>query len=256
MLIVLADAGGYVDDAVDRRSTRAPSTCRRRWATPPRSRPRSTAQIGDASIGVAVFSDNAALEASGPEIVAGAGGGAPGLRHDHRRRRRRPVGRLARARAAARRCGSPTRPSRPARTLEDALTETVQGVVAASDSPPVTAADGVGGARDRARDRRRGRRRRRSCGVDRASCAAAAPAAGRRAPLPDAVRAQVQTLRCAERGVRRGGRRRAPDRRADRAGHRGHRRQRHAALRAAGRQGVARTSGGSPRSSTATSSAS
>ncbi|MCC2031770.1 hypothetical protein [Microbacterium allomyrinae] len=60
---------GYVDDAVD---ALAQSSV---YVSPELSgatalHDQLTAQVGDASIGVAVFSDNAALEASGPEILS------------------------------------------------------------------------------------------------------------------------------------------------------------------------------------------
>jgi len=67
--ITAASGGGYIDDAVD-----ALATTNVYVSTEVGDAAALTAQldqqIGDASIGVAVFSDNASFEASGPEIVA------------------------------------------------------------------------------------------------------------------------------------------------------------------------------------------
>lgn len=69
LAIAPAADGGYVDDAV------AGLQQQHVWVSPEVSGAAATddavsAQIGEASVGVAVFSDNAALEASGPEIVS------------------------------------------------------------------------------------------------------------------------------------------------------------------------------------------
>lgn len=68
-MMISAQGQGYVDDAVDGIaedgiyvSPEVPSA--------PALHDQIAAEVGDASIGVAVFSDNAAFEASGPEIVA------------------------------------------------------------------------------------------------------------------------------------------------------------------------------------------
>ncbi|GAA1956719.1 hypothetical protein [Agromyces allii] len=66
--VVFADSGGYIDDATD--ALQSGSV----YVSPEVSdastlQGQLQAQVGDSSIGVAVFSDNAALEASGPDIV-------------------------------------------------------------------------------------------------------------------------------------------------------------------------------------------
>lgn len=68
-MIQAADGQGYVDDAVDALAT---DNVYVSSEVPDASalHDQLTSQIGDESIGVAVFSDNAALEASGPEIVS------------------------------------------------------------------------------------------------------------------------------------------------------------------------------------------
>ena len=141
MQIVLTEAGGYVDDAAAALQSSAV------YVSPEVGGAAGLAdaiqaQIGDASIGVAVFSDNASLEASGPEIVAELG---------------QPHGydTIIVAVGDDLSAGSQCWPRDEAMTianeaesepsLEAALTETVQGVVAASDSPPPATADGSGG---------------------------------------------------------------------------------------------------------------
>lgn len=65
----LAASAGYVDDAADALSSGSVYVSREVDGSTALTDQLQT-QIGDASIGVAVFSDNAALEASGPEIVS------------------------------------------------------------------------------------------------------------------------------------------------------------------------------------------
>ncbi|WP_137846403.1 hypothetical protein [Microbacterium sp. 2FI] len=100
-------------------------------------------QIGDASIGVAVFSDNAALEASGPDIVAeiatqtGFDTIIVAVGDDL------SAGSNVLERGEAMRIANE---SEDAGSVEAALVETVQGVIAASDSVPGPAPDaGVDG---------------------------------------------------------------------------------------------------------------
>jgi hypothetical protein len=64
----LAGSAGYVDDAADALAS-GPVYVSREVGGSTALSDQLEAQIGDASIGVAVFSDNAALEASGPDIV-------------------------------------------------------------------------------------------------------------------------------------------------------------------------------------------
>lgn len=69
MIDVRAADGGYVDDAVEALGSSSV------FVSPEVNghadlAARLESQVGDASIGVAVFSDNAALEAAGPDIVA------------------------------------------------------------------------------------------------------------------------------------------------------------------------------------------
>lgn len=68
-ITVALSTGGYIDDAVDALAgTHVYVSSEVSGATALAGQLEQ--QIGDASIGVAVFSDNASLEASGPEIVA------------------------------------------------------------------------------------------------------------------------------------------------------------------------------------------
>src|SRR5688500_3641965 len=69
MLIVRAEAGGYVDEAAAALETSSVYVSPEVEGADALSS-AIQAEVGDASIGVAVFSDNAALEASGPEILA------------------------------------------------------------------------------------------------------------------------------------------------------------------------------------------
>ncbi len=142
MLIELADAGGYVDDAATGLQS---STV---YVSPEVKDSAALtdaiqSQIGDASVGVAVFSDNAALEASGPDIVAQLGQRtgydtivvAVGDDLSAGSHVLDPGEAMSIANQAESSAGS----------LQDALTETVQGVVAASDSPPPAADGGSAG---------------------------------------------------------------------------------------------------------------
>lgn len=65
----LAASAGYVDDAADALQSGSVYVSREVDGSAALSA-QLEAQIGDASVGVAVFSDNAALEASGPDIVS------------------------------------------------------------------------------------------------------------------------------------------------------------------------------------------
>ena len=65
----LAASAGYVDDAVDALESGSVYVSREVDGSAALGA-QLEAQIGDASVGVALFSDNAALEASGPDIVA------------------------------------------------------------------------------------------------------------------------------------------------------------------------------------------
>ncbi len=141
MLIELAGDGGYVDDAVAGLETSAV------YVSPEvgggaELASSITAQIGDASVGVAVFSDNASLEASGPEIVAELA-----QRTDYDTiivavGDDLSAGSFVLARGEAMQIANQ---AESAPTLEEALTETVQGVVAASDAPSAPESDGSGG---------------------------------------------------------------------------------------------------------------
>ena len=190
MLIVLADAGGYVDEAVT--GLEAASV----YVSPEVDDAAALtsaleAQVGDQSVGIAVFSDNAALEASGPDIVSQL---AQQTEYDtiivavgddlSAGSRVLDRGEAMQIANVAEQSGG---------SLEDALTQTVQGVLAASDSPPAGQTGGTEGL------------------VIGLAIGAAVVAAGivgvvalvrrgRRGtddelPLPDAVRSQVQTLR-------------------------------------------------------------
>ncbi|SFS13242.1 hypothetical protein SAMN04487846_2636 [Microbacterium sp. cf046] len=69
MHVQLAGSAGYVDDAVDALSSGSVYVSREVDGSTALA-DQLQAQVGDASIGIAVFSDNAALEASGPDIVS------------------------------------------------------------------------------------------------------------------------------------------------------------------------------------------
>jgi hypothetical protein len=191
MLIVLAEAGGYVDDAVaglqEGSVYVSPEVQDHEALTT-----AIQAEVGDASIGVAVFSDNAALEASGPEILAElaaqteydtivvAVGDDLFAGSD-----------VVKPRGEAMRIAKEAESSDG--TLGDELTVTVQGVLAASDPPPVSASGGPEGIVI-------------GLAIGAALVVGAAVAGNaflrsrRRGdaellPVPDAVRTQVQTLR-------------------------------------------------------------
>jgi hypothetical protein len=192
MLMQLADSGGYVDDAIEalgEDNVYVSSEV-----------PDSTAlhnlidqQVGDASIGVAVFSDNAALEASGPEIVAQLAAAHPecdtiivAVGDDL------SAGSRVLDRGEAMQIANEAESS--AGSLQESLTQTVQGVVAATDEPSSTGGDVSGGLVIGlaigaaivvggvigvvAAIRRRGRR----------------PAEPEEAPVPATIAAQVHTL--------------------------------------------------------------
>ncbi|MFG6492960.1 hypothetical protein [Microbacterium sp. P03] len=141
MGFVFTDAGGYVDDAVDGLAQGHVFVSSEVDGAAALTSSLQQ-QISDASIGVAVFSDNAALEASGPEIVsqlaertgydtiivAVGGDLSAGSRVIE------PAGEAMRMANQAE--GSAT-------SVGQALTETIQSVVAASDQPsPAAGSDG------------------------------------------------------------------------------------------------------------------
>jgi hypothetical protein len=142
MLNALADTGGYVDDAATALEASAVYVSPEVDGAAALTSTLQT-QVGDASVAVAVFSDNAALEASGPEIL-----GELAQRTDYDTIIV-AVGDdlLAGSRVLDR--GEAMQIANEAEqnggSLEDNLTETVQGVVAASDSPPPVTEDGSGG---------------------------------------------------------------------------------------------------------------
>lgn len=189
-MIMATDAQGYVDDAVDGIaedgvyvSSEVPGAAE--------LHDQLVAHIGDESIGVAVFSDNAAFEASGPDIVSQLAAAHPDCQTIIV-----AVGDDLSAGSRVLDQGEAMRIANQAETasgdVETALTETIQGVIAASPAPPAQAPDagpfigialGVaalvaagGVVFGVARARRRGR---------------AAPG---RHPLPEPVRTHVHTL--------------------------------------------------------------
>lgn len=189
-MITVTGAQGYVDDAVDGIaedgvyvSSEVPDAAR--------LHDQLVAQIGDESIGVAVFSDNAAFEASGPEIVSQLAAAHPECQTIIV-----AVGDDLSAGSRVLDRGEAMRIANQAETaagdVDAALTETIQGVIAASPEPAapqpdagpfigialgVAALVAVGAAAfGIARARRRGR-----------------AASGRR-PLPEPVRTHVHTL--------------------------------------------------------------
>lgn len=143
MLIVLADAGGYVDDAVaglDEGSV---------YVSPEVDDAAALAaaidaQVGDAAVGVAVFSDNASLEASGPEIVADLAAAHPDYDTIIV-----AVGDDLSAGSRVLESGEAMRIANESEStaddLEGALTETVQIVVAESEPAPVVGDPAGGG---------------------------------------------------------------------------------------------------------------
>ncbi|MBW9095055.1 hypothetical protein JNB62_15305 [Microbacterium jejuense] len=189
-MIIATDAQGYVDDAVDGIaedgvyvSSEVPGAAQ--------LHDQLVAQIGDESIGVAVFSDNAALEASGRDIVSQLAAAHPECQTIIV-----AVGDDLSAGSRVLEQGEAMRIANEAETaagdVDAALTETIQGVIAASPAPSASAPDAgpfIGIALGVAalvaagavvfgvaRSRRRGR---------------AAPG---RHPLPEPVRTHVHTL--------------------------------------------------------------
>ncbi|ANJ25487.1 hypothetical protein [Agromyces aureus] len=67
--MVFTDGGGYIDDATDALQSGSVYVSPE-VADASALQSQLTAQVGDSSIGIAVFSENAALEASGSEIVS------------------------------------------------------------------------------------------------------------------------------------------------------------------------------------------
>jgi hypothetical protein len=135
-----ATAAGYVDDATDALADGSVYVSREVDGASELQNAIQQ-QIGDASVGVAVFSDNAALEASGPEIVTqlAAQTGYDTIIV--------AVGDDLSAGSRVLETGEAMRIANEAEgstdSLEAALTETVQSVVAAS--PPEPATDGAAG---------------------------------------------------------------------------------------------------------------
>ncbi|MDQ7879359.1 hypothetical protein Q9R08_15315 [Microbacterium sp. QXD-8] len=191
-MIVATDGQGYVDDAVDGIgedgvyvSAEVPDAAA--------LHDQLQVQIGDESIGVAVFSDNAGIEASGPEIVAQLAAAHPECQTIIV-----AVGDDLSAGSRVLEQGEAMRIANQAEgqagDVDAALTETIQGVIAATPDAPAGSTDagpflgiaiglavlvGAGGAVfgiARSRARRRSR-----------------PAVGRH-PLPEPVRTHVQTL--------------------------------------------------------------
>ncbi len=123
-MIVAADGQGYVDDAVEGIgedgvyvSSEVPDAAA--------LEDQLEAQIGDESIGVAVFSDNAALEASG---VPRSSRSSPRPTPSARRSSSPSATTCRRGRgcwARARRCGSRTRRRDVCADVDDALTQTI-----------------------------------------------------------------------------------------------------------------------------------
>ena len=191
MLILLADAGGYVDEAAE--ALGASSVYVSPEVGGAALAAAIEAEVGDASIGVAVLPENAGLEGSGLDILRELDR-LTGGRYDTIII---AVGdNLSAGSDVLGQSGEALRIANEAEqsgSLEENLIETVQGIIAASDSPPVSEGGGseglviglaigvavilaaIGGSIAGIRARRR--------------------AAAADAPMPDAVRAQVQTLR-------------------------------------------------------------
>jgi len=138
----LADAAGYVDDAVSAlANTNVYVSSEVSGSAALTDALRE--QISDASIGVAVFSDNAALEASGPDIVAELAGqtGFDTIIV--------AVGDDLSAGSRVLESGEAMRIANEAESsagsVDEALVETVQGVVAASEPSAAAPAPGVDG---------------------------------------------------------------------------------------------------------------
>jgi hypothetical protein len=135
-------AGGYIGDAVDAlASTNVYVSSEVGGASDLASQLEQ--QIGDASIGVAVFSDNASLEASGPEIVAelasqtGYQTIVVAVGDDL------SAGSRVLAPGEAMRIANEA--EQTADSVDDALTQTVQEIVAVSDTPSEPAPSGADG---------------------------------------------------------------------------------------------------------------
>ncbi|WP_401000466.1 hypothetical protein [Agromyces sp. GXQ0307] len=140
--LFLAAADGYVDDASDALQT-SPVYVSSEVDGASALQGALLAQVGDDSIGVAVFSDNAALEASGPEIVTQL---AETTGYDTIIV---AVGDDLSAGSRVLEAGEAMQIANEAEAdadgIDAALTETVQGVQAA-DQPPPLVVGGDGGA--------------------------------------------------------------------------------------------------------------
>ncbi|WP_438853355.1 hypothetical protein [Agromyces sp. M3QZ16-3] len=139
----IAAADGYVDDASDALQA-SPVYVSSEVSGASALQDALLAQVGDDSIGIAVFSDNAALEASGPEIVTqlaettGYDTIIVAVGDD--------VSAGSRVLDAGEAMQIANEAESGADSLGGALTETVQGVQAADDPPPlVVGGDGGGG---------------------------------------------------------------------------------------------------------------
>jgi hypothetical protein len=138
----LAGSAGYVDDAANALSSSSVYVSREVDGSTALTDQLQT-QIGDASIGVAVFSDNAALEASGPEIVSELAGrtGFDTIIV--------AVGDDLSAGSRVLESGEAMRIANQAEaaggTLEESLTQTVQTIAQESAPAPVDTGGGAGG---------------------------------------------------------------------------------------------------------------
>ncbi|MFT4220634.1 MAG: hypothetical protein QM611_08970 [Microbacterium sp.] len=190
MVIVITASGGYVDDAVDALATSNVYVSKEVSGASGLT-DALLSEIGDSSIGVAVFSSNAELEASGPEIVSEL---ASNTQYDTIIV---AVGDDLSAGSHVLPSGEAIRIANEAESsaggLRPALVETVQEVVAAEPSPPASAGGVDGGVVL-------------AIGVGVAVLAAAAGGAfgilrrrgqrgGTRHAVPDAIRARVAALR-------------------------------------------------------------
>ena len=141
-LIMIAADDGYVGDASDALQT-TPVYVSPEVGGAPALQDMLLAQVGDDSIGVAVFSDNVALEASGPEIV---GRLAESTGYDTIIV---AVGDDLSAGSHVLDAGEAMRIANQAESgadsLDAALVETVQGVQAAAEPAPVVGGGGDGG---------------------------------------------------------------------------------------------------------------
>jgi hypothetical protein len=140
---VVAESSGYIDEAVDALASDNVFVSSE-VADASGLVATIDEQVGDADIGVAVFSDNAALEATGPEIVAelATQTGYETIIV--------AVGDDLSAGSRVLEAGEAIRIANEAEgatgSLEEALTETVQAVVAASESPSGHAPAGDAGS--------------------------------------------------------------------------------------------------------------